>query len=131
MQNQQLTYENSTKEQRLEEEIKNLQARIDSLQKTKKNKEKALARLREEKKNQAAQSSPELKALQEQNALLLEQVKMMQTLLANAGFPKVENPKADDDAQKSEEEVQPSQPEGEDSPTGNESAGQSPESPTE
>jgi biopolymer transport protein ExbB/TolQ len=84
----QLTVENSTKEQRLEAEIRNLQAKIDNLTKTKKAKEKALRDLRK-KNSEKSQSNPNQELL-EQNKALQAQLAAMMAAMEKAGIP-VEN----------------------------------------
>jgi septal ring factor EnvC (AmiA/AmiB activator) len=84
----QLTVENSTKEQRLEAEIRNLQAKIDNLTKTKKAKEKALKDLRK-KNSEKSQSNPNQELL-EQNKALQAQLAAMMAAMEKAGIP-VEN----------------------------------------
>jgi aspartate oxidase len=84
----QLTVENSTKEQRLEAEIRNLQAKIDNLTKTKKAKERALKDLRK-KNSEKSQSNPNQELL-EQNKALQAQLAAMMAAMEKAGIP-VEN----------------------------------------
>lgn len=87
----QLTVENSTKEQRLEAEIRNLQAKIDNLTKTKKAKEKALSQLRQRNQKQVSISTQNQQLL-EQNLALQAQIAQMMEAMAKAGIPVEQSP---------------------------------------
>lgn len=98
----QLTVENSTKEQRLEAEIRNLQAKIDNLTKTKKAKEKALSQLRQRNQKEVSVSTQNQKLL-EQNAALQAQIAKMMEAMAKAGIPVEQSPVNSDTSQENSE----------------------------
>lgn len=82
---EQLTLENSTKKERLEKEIKDLQARIDSLTSTLKKKQKALKRLEKEEQKVTSEESINSKILQE-NENLKNQLNLLVNGLFTEGF---------------------------------------------